>query len=72
MANRRKDAKFFIRRPDRSGQYRGTRLLGQNHLYVGETPTIQDLLDFMKENGINPSDVPLEGYFMARTKPTKY
>jgi len=71
MANRRKDAKFFIYNPDQSGQHKGTRLLGFNRLYVGETPTVQDLLDFLKEKGVDPTDVPIDSPFITRTKPVK-
>ena len=68
MANRRRDAMFFIHKY-RSGQSKGRRLIGLNHNYVGETPTAQDFLDFLKKEGIDPSDVPLEGLFMVMTKP---
>ncbi|MCX6760032.1 MAG: hypothetical protein NTW46_01665 [Candidatus Nealsonbacteria bacterium] len=65
----RKTNKFFIYAPLRRGCLKGTQLLGVNHSYEGGTEklSMQDLIDFLKEKGINPSKVPLSGGFVTRT-----
>lgn len=64
---RKTTEKFFLYAAGKSGYYKGKRLLGVNSQYKGRTgdPTLQDLLDFLKEYNIAPSAVPLPSSFMT-------
>jgi hypothetical protein len=65
----RKNSQFFIYVPAKSGHLKGTRLLGVNHLYKGGTEdlSVADLLAFLKEKQIDPSDVRLPSSFSTTT-----
>jgi hypothetical protein len=69
MPHSGKKDKFFIYAVERKGRYKGTRLMGTNHLYEGGEGniTVQDLIDFLNKHGINPSRVPLRS-FTTRVK----
>ena len=70
MANRRNDSRFFIYAPDKGGENKGTRLLGENILRKDKTElTVQDLIDFLGEQNIPPDQVRLP-MFITRTKKT--
>lgn len=60
-----KSDKFFIYAPKRSGYSKGKRLMGVN--LTGDKGhkdvNLQDLLDFLKKNEIDPAKVPLPGQF---------
>ena len=70
MANRRNGDKFFIFAPDKHGPYKGSRLLGVNRIRKNkrEIITLQDLLVFLEEKGIQSEDVKLDDCFTTRTK----
>lgn len=54
--------KFFIYAPKKQGPQNGQRLLLVNHTHSGKA-NLEDLMQFLKEQGINPSQVPLpEGF----------
>jgi hypothetical protein len=67
MPRRSKSSKFFIYAPKKSGHLKGKMLLGVNGMYEGGTDslTIQDLVDFLQEQGIPLSTVELPEYFMS-------
>jgi len=61
-----KSDKFFIYAAEKSGYWKGKRLLGINHSYDGEAHfTIQDLVDFLKDKKIELSKVLLSDSFIA-------
>lgn len=70
MAKRKKDNKFYIYAPGKSGYYKGKRLMGVNYAYAGgiENLTVQDLIDFLKEKDVNPANVILPSGFKTSTK----
>lgn len=53
--------KFFIYAPRRSGERKGQVMLGANHQYDGSAGeiTLQDLVDFLKKNNLEPANVPI-------------
>lgn len=63
--------RFFIYAPNRNGRNKGTQLLGVNNAYKGpiHRPSVQDLLDFLNQQNIKPSEVDLTPSFMTRTFP---
>lgn len=71
--SRRGERKFFIHAPNRSGEYKGRRLMGINRLYNGDknNVTVKDMIAFLKEKGIDPSTVPLPHLFMTYTLGTQ-
>lgn len=68
MPRARKGDKFFAYATKKDGDRKGQIFLGVNGI---GTASIQDLLDFLKEKGIDPHRVPLPGNFMAYAKPEK-
>jgi hypothetical protein len=70
MSRRLKSSKFFLYAPFRSGWRKGERLLGVNYLYEGGTENLnlQDLIDFLKEENIDPSVVRLNSSFTTTAK----
>ena len=65
-----KSHKFFLYGPGRSMRSDGSRLMGINYRYEGDTKniTLKDLIGFLEENGIDPSRVPLPSDFMVSVK----
>jgi len=61
-----KSDKFYIYAPKKCGRRKGQMLLGSSG--TGEL-SVQDLLDFLNERGIDPSRVPLSPIFVTYTKP---
>ena len=61
MPRASKKDKFYIYAPSRSGRAKGKRGFGINHRYEGgiEDLNLQDLLDFFREQKIDPSQVRL-------------
>ena len=58
--------KFLCREPEESGFWKRNRLLTINRSYAGdENVTLEDLTLFMKEKGLNPSDVKFSQNFAA-------
>ena len=72
MSNRSKYSKFFIYAPAKNGSMKGCRLLGTNSLHVdgANNLTVNDLISFLKENNIHPSDVALPRGFITQTRLT--
>lgn len=67
MPRRKKTDKFFIHPARKRGYYKNKRLLGINHLYKGdrESITVQDLLDFLKEQRLDVSTVMIPSTFIT-------
>jgi hypothetical protein len=65
MPRPKKTDKFFFYSPKKSGYSRGKMLVGVNHRYEGGTDNLnlQDLIDFLKENEIDPSNVKVHASF---------
>ena len=63
--------KFFFYAAKKSGFSKGKILLGVNHLYEGgiNNISVQDLIDFLAKNKIDPSKVEIGNSFItyART-----
>jgi hypothetical protein len=70
MPRTQKSSKFFLYTAKKSGHHKGKMLLGTNHEYEGgqENITLQDLIDFLKENKIEPTRVELPGHFITTAK----
>lgn len=66
MPRAKKTDKFFIYAPKKSGYRKGKKLLGVNHPADGLT--IQDLVEFLKEQGIPLSTVSLPSGFITTAK----
>ena len=66
----KKSDKFFVYAPKKSGFWKDKRLLGINSSYEGgtDTITIQDLVDFLKEKGIDPAKIVLPRGFVIYAK----
>jgi hypothetical protein len=67
---RKKTDKFYLYRVQKSGPYRGRRLLGINQSFEGDTEnlTLQDLLQFLEERQIELSTVLLPPGFRTVAK----
>jgi len=67
---RSKSSKFFLYAAKKSGYYKGKRLLGINHAYEGgvDSLTVKDLVDFLKDEKIELSNVALPGGFITTAK----
>ncbi len=64
-----KSDKFFLHAVQKRGPFKGHRLLGVNHTYRdGKNITLQHLLDFLKEKGIETSQVPVLDSYMVYIK----
>ena len=63
-----KSSPFFLYAAKKSGYWKNKMLLGINHGYEGgsENISVTDLVDFLKKNNIDPSEVKLENNFMVR------
>jgi len=61
--------KFFLRAAKKSGFSKGRILIGVNSRYVEgvDSISLQDLIDFVAKNEINPSDVAI-GKFITYAK----
>ena len=61
-----KSDKFFIYAAKKSGYWKGKRMLGVNDSYEGEARlTVQDLVDFLKDEEIELSKVVLSDSFIT-------
>ena len=67
--SRGRTEKFFIYAPSQ-GPYKGHRLTGINEGYKGEPGklSLQDFLDFLKEQGVDPVNVALPLGFKTLVK----
>lgn len=67
----RNAGKFYIHKPEKRGKNTGRRLLGANVRDEDDSSdlTLQDLLDFLGEQHIDPSKVVLHRGFTAFAKP---
>lgn len=70
MPRATKKDKFFLYKAHKSGYWKNKMLFGVNHNYEGGdcNLSMQDLIDFMEENQIEPSRVPLNSGFTAHIK----
>jgi hypothetical protein len=70
MSQRSKTSKFFIYAAAKSGYLKDRRLLGVNNLRKASTDdiTLEDLLDFLKEKGVSPSQVKIDNGFITTAK----
>ncbi|MFA5935071.1 MAG: hypothetical protein WC827_04255 [Candidatus Paceibacterota bacterium] len=64
-----KTDKFFLGAIQKSGRMKGKRLLSFNYAYSGDTSKInlQDMIDFLKEKGVEPSSVEVPRNFITST-----
>jgi len=67
MSHTKKSDKFFVYAPKKTGYFKGKRLLGIKHTYKegAKNLTLQDLLDFLKEKGIEPAEVNFPDNFIT-------
>lgn len=67
MPRPKKTDKFFFYTAKKTGFFKNKRLIGVNHLQEGgsDNLNLQDLIDFVKENDIDPSKVKIHGSFTS-------
>lgn len=65
-----KTDKFFFYTAKKSGHWKGKIMIGVNGLYEGgiNNISIQDLIDFLAKNEINPSNVEINNSFIVYAK----
>ncbi len=65
MPRSKKTDKFFLSRTPTGYRNLGTRLIGANGSYEGDLSnlSLQELLDFLKKNDVNPASVGLSSGF---------
>jgi len=63
-----KSSPFYLYAPKKSGYWKNKMLLGVNHGYEGgfENISVTDLVDFLKKNNINPSEVKIGSHFSVQ------
>ena len=65
-----KTDKFFLYAPRKSGHWKNKGLLGINGSYNGDISDInlKDLIEFLREKGVDPLTVHFHGYFTAHIR----
>ncbi|MFZ2038697.1 MAG: hypothetical protein WAV11_02065 [Minisyncoccia bacterium] len=68
MPKATKKDKFFFYAKNKTGYLKDKILFGENSKYTGGPLTLQDVIDFLKEKGIDPSRVELPRGYSAFAK----
>lgn len=67
MPRPKRSDKFFYQTLKKRGSNKGLIFFGRNYLHKGEA-TLQELLDFMKQKGIDPAKVKLDPVLLLWAK----
>ncbi len=64
MPRARKTDKFFLYKPTKSGPRKNSIFMGANDSFEGGVNNInlKDLIEFLENNNIDPSDVPMKRF----------